>query len=101
MLRSRMLILPSKSQMGERAGFEPPELLERGRRVGKQEGLALRIFGHLNSSIVNPIVDPVGCEAQRWGDLRHRQVAGDPPWVRLMALEEDAVAQADDPDGVG
>ncbi len=39
-----MLILPSKSQRGERAVFELPEPLDCGRCIGEQEGLALWVF---------------------------------------------------------
>ena len=67
-LRSRMLILPSKSQCGERAILELAELVERGRRIGEQKGLALRVFGHLDGAVVDPVVDPVRRELQRLGE---------------------------------
>ena len=35
------------------------------------------------------------------GDLGHGQVAGDVPRMRLAALDEEAMAQANDADGAG
>ena len=96
-----MLILPSKSQRGTCAVLKLPELVECDRCIGEQVGLPLGVFGDLDSSIVNPIVDPVWGEVQGLGDLRHRQVAGDAARVRLMLLLEEAMLEADGPDRAG
>src|SRR6516165_1055567 len=93
MLRSRILMLPSISQCGACTVPELAQLREGGWCIGEEKGLALGVFGHLDGAIV----DPVGCAAERLGELGHGEIAGHAAGVRLMALLQDAMLEANVP----
>src|SRR5262249_46782726 len=96
-----MVIPLLKTQLLEPAG---PQLLEQAycpRLVGEQVEVRVWISGHRDGAVVNPVVDPVGCDSQLSSDLRHRQAARDVPGMRLTALAEQSVSQPKDADGAG
>src|SRR4051794_39273563 len=96
-----MLILLLKTQLLELASLE---LLEQGPRlglVGKQVQVRSRIALDLDGAVVNAVIDPVRRDPQGAGELGHGQVAGDAARVRLAALAEQAMTQAQEADGAG
>src|SRR5262249_44907956 len=74
-----------------------PELLEQGDRfglVGEQVQVRCGVPGDLNCAIVDLMIDPPGLDAQAFGELRDRPMSGNVPWVRLTALAEQPMTQA-------
>src|SRR5260370_39321743 len=96
-----MLIPSLKTQLLELAS---PQLLEQGYclgLIGEQVEVRCRIEGDLNRAVVNAVIDPVRRDPQGAGELGHGQVPGNAARVRLAALAEQPMAQAEDSDGAG
>ena len=96
-----MLIPSLKTQLLELAR---PQLLEQGYcpgLIGEQVEVRCRIEGDLNRAVVNAVIDPVRRDPQGVGELGHGQVPGNAARVRLAALAEQPMAQAEDADGAG
>src|SRR6266566_4117199 len=99
MLRSCILILPSKTELLDRACQQLLEAVEGCRLIRKQIQLGLLVFRNLDRAIVNPIINPVRGNVKRLGHLGKRERPSHMTRMRLTAYQELPMLQAQPPDG--
>src|SRR5215469_14083263 len=98
-LRSRILILLSITECLDSACSKLSELLQGGRRIGKEIEVGSWIPAHLNGSIVDAIIHPMGRDVQGLGHLRQGERARHLAGMGLMADLKDPMTQAQEFDG--
>ena len=93
-------MIPSlETQLLELARSKLPELGQGFGSVREQEELPCRVESYLDCTVVNTVIDPVDREPEFAGDLGHCEIPWDLSRVRLTLLDEQAVPQANPPDG--
>ncbi len=76
-----MLMLLLKTQVVDGAFSELFEQRQRLWVVGEQIEAGLSIFGHLDASIVDEMIYPMGGDVKRAGYLWQGEITGNPAWV--------------------
>src|SRR5579859_583251 len=98
LLRSRILILPSKTKLLDLSCDQPFEPFEGCWCIGKQIQPSGWVFHDLNCAIVDPIINPVGSDVKHLGNLGQGERALHLARVGLVANQELPMFQADSPD---
>src|SRR5437868_5517499 len=98
MLRSRIVIPLLETNLLDLPRLEFLKCNYAHGSIREQVNLPILVECDLDRAVVNPIVDPVFGDLQPLRDLRHGELAGNPPRMRLAPFDEQPMAKANDPD---
>ena len=88
----------SEADLRTRASLQLLEVLHRRRLIRKQVEARGRIFGELNPPMGEPVVEPMGGDAETPGKLGDGQRPGHVSRMRLMPLLHAAMLEPDSSD---
>ena len=95
-LRSRILILPSKTELLDRSLDELFEPLEGCWFIRKQVQVCCNVFRDLDATIVDPIINPMRGNVKSFGDLCESECSSNMTGMGLAPHLEQPVSQAND-----